>query len=309
MQVEDGARHLLRSDSRSQLALQSFAAVNVDSVHFGLLSTRGTFLTVTSGQVVMADVLTPDAQLTLADHGRGVGCGPGSFRGEFFNNAELAGDPVAVTCSTAIDHHWSSTGGGVPELNGQIRHFSVRWTGSIQFPAPSVSGGSSPSGSWEFETTADDGSRLFVDGQLVLDKWNGACCSTWTSQTQHLSTGHPHNIVFEMQNYNGAANAILDWGFVGCGEHHETGHYLAEYWPNSAMEGQPVTLCEGAPDAAGIHKDWGAGAATSTELQLYTQMGSPPSFSVRNSCFRVDFASLRNNFHACSGPVECLHCI
>lgn len=141
----------------------------------------------------------------------------GEFLAEFFPNVNLGGTPTQVVCEATIDRQWGY--GGVPELQGQADRFSVRWTGSFQFPSPT------PTGSWEFQSTADDGSRVYVDGALVIDKWTD-CCTTWTSDALDLDSTTQHQVVYEMMESDGEAFAILDWSFAGCG----ADSFLVEYF-------------------------------------------------------------------------------
>jgi len=81
------------------------------------------------------------------------------WKAEYFNNESLAGMPAAVRSDAAIDFDWAD-GSPVAGVIG-TDHFSVRWTRNIR-----VRGGE-----WRFRTTTDDGVRLWVDGDLVIDCW------------------------------------------------------------------------------------------------------------------------------------------
>lgn len=59
----------------------------------------------------------------------------------------------------AIDFDW---GPGLPGEGLSADHFSVRWSGRLQIDSP---------GLYTFELSSDDGSRLFVAGQPVVDHW------------------------------------------------------------------------------------------------------------------------------------------
>lgn len=83
----------------------------------------------------------------------------GSWKGEYFNNQDVSGVPVVTRSDADIDFDWDY---GSP-VAGVISddHFSARWTRNIHFLG-SV---------WRFKTTTDDGVRLWVDGDLVIDQW------------------------------------------------------------------------------------------------------------------------------------------
>jgi hypothetical protein len=49
--------------------------------------------------------------------------------------------------------------------------FSVRWTNTVNFPK----------GIYRFRATVDDGVRVFVDDQLVIDGWRVQAVATFDS--------------------------------------------------------------------------------------------------------------------------------
>ena len=83
---------------------------------------------------------------------------PGGFSAAYFNNADLT-DPVTTTTVPVIDFNW---GKGIPAPGVDPSTFSARWTGFIkpQFTE-----------TYTFITTADDGVRLSINGQTLIDHW------------------------------------------------------------------------------------------------------------------------------------------
>jgi len=77
---------------------------------------------------------------------------------EFFNSFDLSGEPVLTKVDQEIDFFWFG------EFSPQVNHeeFSARWTG--KFTAPE-------SGTYTFSLTSAGLSRLYVDGQEVIDNW------------------------------------------------------------------------------------------------------------------------------------------
>jgi beta-glucosidase len=82
------------------------------------------------------------------------------FKGEYFNNKELKGEPVIVRTEEQINYDWSR---GRPAPQVSEDNFSVRWTGKFKPPE---------SGTYQLGTMADDGVRLYLDGQLLVDAWS-----------------------------------------------------------------------------------------------------------------------------------------
>jgi autotransporter-associated beta strand protein len=84
-----------------------------------------------------------------------------------------------------------------PNTNG----FSVRWVGQILAPA---------TGSYTFSVAADDGIRLWVDGNPVIDGWSTGN-STRNGTVITLNENTRYDIVVEYFNQTGGANCTLKW--------------------------------------------------------------------------------------------------
>lgn len=80
------------------------------------------------------------------------------FSGTYYNNADLT-SPVISRNDSAIDFNW---GKGSPDPGVDPSTFSVRWTGYIK---PTYGE------TYTFYATADDGVRLKVNGQTIIDRW------------------------------------------------------------------------------------------------------------------------------------------
>jgi hypothetical protein len=106
--------------------------------------------------------------LTVALSPQAVQAADAAWRGEYFNNPNLSGAPVFARPDSDINFDWGlgSPGAGIP-----VDYFSVRWTRSVAFPA----------GNWRFNATADDGVRVFVDGQLIIDQWHISAPATYSA--------------------------------------------------------------------------------------------------------------------------------
>ncbi len=81
------------------------------------------------------------------------------WKGEYFNNPELAGAPSVVRNDYAIAFNW---GLGWPNPKIAADRFSVRWTRTVKLNE----------GVYRFTMNVDDGGRLFVDNVLVIDQWH-----------------------------------------------------------------------------------------------------------------------------------------
>ena len=81
-----------------------------------------------------------------------------AFSGCYYNNISLSGSPSLVRIDNLINFNWGtdSPAPAVTPLN-----FSVRWQGYFTFQT----------GEYTFNTIASDGLRIYIDGQLILDRW------------------------------------------------------------------------------------------------------------------------------------------
>jgi glucose/arabinose dehydrogenase len=111
-----------------------------------------------------------------------IQCPTGQFRAEYFNNQTLAGAPTFQQCEAAIDQQWGagSIGHGIG-----VDHFSARWTGQIPFSG----------GIYKFTAIANDGVRVWVDGQLAVDGWRDGATTTFPG-TMTVTSGD-HTVVVE----------------------------------------------------------------------------------------------------------------
>jgi beta-glucosidase len=123
--------------------------------------------------------------------------GAAGLRAEYFNNKELKGEPALVRNETEIGFDSSQEPApGIPNTD-----FSVRWTGRLAV---------SESGPYLFTFTGDDGFRVFVDGQLLIDHWAlGAARAA--SGTLSLEAGKTYELKLEYFQAGGEYLARFGW--------------------------------------------------------------------------------------------------
>jgi len=127
------------------------------------------------------------------------------LKGEYFNNMNLTGEP-ALTRTENVGFNW---GGASPGQPIGTDGFSVRWTGSLTPPE---------SGNYIFGTRSDDGIRLWVGGDPVINNW-GDHSATWNrSAPVYLEAGEPVAIRLEFYENGGDAVAELYWSGPGIDE-------------------------------------------------------------------------------------------
>jgi glucose/arabinose dehydrogenase len=118
------------------------------------------------------------------------------FTGEYFANRDLAGAPVLTRTDPAIDFLWSTN---APDPAVPADNFSARWSGTRHFAT----------GRYAFTTATDDGVRLYLDGQLVIDGWRDQSGYAYTYVADLVEGDH----ALVMEYYDNAvdATAKLSW--------------------------------------------------------------------------------------------------
>jgi len=131
---------------------------------------------------------------------------PGNrWKGEYFNGITPTGSPAMVRDDGADDFLNFNFGDGGPGGNCGlgVDNFSARWTRMVNF-APGI---------YRFSVTGDDGVRLYVDGQLKINKWFSQGATTYTADVP-LSSAGAHEVKLEYFESGGSAVALLSWTLV-----------------------------------------------------------------------------------------------
>jgi hypothetical protein len=110
----------------------------------------------------------------------------------------FTGATVSRTDAT-VNFNW---GNGSPSPSIGPDTFSARWTGQVQ---------AIESGSYRFQTVSDDGVRLWVNGQQLINNWTNHSATTNTSAAVTLVAGQKYDITMEYYENTGAAVAKLLW--------------------------------------------------------------------------------------------------
>jgi RHS repeat-associated protein len=147
----------------------------------------------------------PSSQLYAARPANGV-------QATYYDNIDFTGTKVLRT-DPAINFNW---GGGSPEPTMGVDGFSVRWEGQI---VPRFSE------TYTFYAGSDDGVRLWINGQLIVDNWWDRGHTEGTG-TINLVMGQAYDIRMEYYENGGGASATLAWS---------SGRQLKEIVPSSQL--------------------------------------------------------------------------
>jgi hypothetical protein len=157
-------------------------------------------LTVSDGAVTVSDDVTITVNPAIV-----IGSGTGLV-GDYFNdpnNGTHFVTPVRGRLDATVNFDWASAS---PASGVSVDNFSVRWTGRVQAPV---------TGNYTFTTTADDGVRLWVNGQLLIDNWSDQAATTRTSAPVALVASALYDVKLEYFEHGGLATAKLLWAYPG----------------------------------------------------------------------------------------------
>jgi len=145
-----------------------------------------------------------------------------------------------------INFDW--TNGTSPDLSNGT--YSVRWTGQVQ---PQFSD------TYMFVVQSDDGCKLWVNDQLLINKWQSQGLTTWSNSIA-LQAGTRYDIRLEYLQAGGGAQCYLNWYSPDQSE---------QIIPTSSL--YPTNTYVNATNAA---------AAITSSLTAVAFLGQPFSFSV-----------------------------
>ncbi|MDD3829052.1 MAG: PA14 domain-containing protein, partial [Anaerolineae bacterium] len=145
------------------------------------------------------------------------------WQASYWNNTTLSGPPVLERSEVQLDHDW---GGASPDSLINPDHFSARWRREIVVEA----------GIYHFAVTGDDGIRLLVDEQPVIDDWSVHLAHE--NQGSRYLSGGLHTVTVEYFENDGSAVAKLRWDPA------DQSAPVLRYMPLTAS-GEPLLVKEG----------------------------------------------------------------
>lgn len=126
--------------------------------------------------------------------GKGIGLAYEYFENDNLTNFKEKG------IDSVIDFNW---GVGSPSKSiSKDQNYSIRWKGYIQAPYDE---------DYVFYVTYDDGASLWVDRQLMVDKWNVSEINTVKSKAIALKAGQKVEILLLYHNNSLAGQVKLEW--------------------------------------------------------------------------------------------------
>lgn len=124
--------------------------------------------------------------------------GESGLQADYYSNTSLSGDAVISRVDPHVDFQFfgASPGSGLANNN-----WSARWRGTLTPPV---------NGPYTLYLASDDGSRLYVNGNLVIDNWGDHALQT-KSTSLTLNAGQAYNIEVQYYQGAGAADVHFSW--------------------------------------------------------------------------------------------------
>jgi beta-glucosidase len=124
------------------------------------------------------------------------------LKGEYFDNKDLQGQPVATRIDSQVNFDWYTN---APVAQLPTDNFSVRWTGRFVPPA---------TGKYQFGARADDGVRVYLDDEVLVENWHDGSAKTVTKAVE-LEAGRSYKLRIEYYDRYASATARLVWSPPG----------------------------------------------------------------------------------------------
>jgi hypothetical protein len=121
-----------------------------------------------------------------------------AWKGYYFSNPSLSGEPELVRQDAAINFDWS-TGSPAPKITRD--NFSVRWVRSEYFLA----------GNYTIGVRHDDGMRVLLDDKILYESWCNQCANNRFFEF-YLPEGHH---VFVVEYYDHVGDAVAQVRLCG----------------------------------------------------------------------------------------------
>ncbi|WP_421810601.1 glycoside hydrolase family 3 C-terminal domain-containing protein [Flagellimonas sp.] len=107
------------------------------------------------------------------------------LQAEYFNNITLEGEPALTRIDPVIDFRWTLFSPDQEKINYDF--YSARWTGKLKAPE---------TGTFKIGIKGNDGYRVYINGELVVDNWTKQTVRTIT-QDYRFEKGKEYDLKVE----------------------------------------------------------------------------------------------------------------
>src|SRR5204862_5359998 len=136
-----------------------------------------------------------DSAVSAATYTLGTVVGTG-LQGDYYNGTNF-NTLILTRINPTINFNWFGSPGGAVTVD----NFSVRWTGFVKAVSSEL---------YTFTTNSDDGVRLRVNGQTIIDNWTTHAPLENSGQIT-LQAGQSYSIQMDFFEATGGALAQLYW--------------------------------------------------------------------------------------------------
>jgi hypothetical protein len=123
----------------------------------------------------------------------------GGVKGEYYNSTTPSGVPQLSRIDSEINFSWGDPGGPGDPIG--VDNFSARWTADLEIAIAD---------SYTFITTSDDGVRLWLNDELIIDNWTDHGTADNMTLPMALEPG-VYSLRMEYYEAGGGAVAQLSW--------------------------------------------------------------------------------------------------
>ena len=188
----DGAPYAFTATADDGVRVYLDGALIIDQWKDQAPTTLSAYRQVSAGQHTVTMEYYERAGGAVAKLGWAKGCPVGQHLAEYFATKTLTAPAAISRCEAApISYDW---GNGSPASSVPTDGFSARWSGTFAFSART----------YTFTARTDDGVRVWVDGVLIINRWQDQA-PTQASVNRVMTAG---NHVVKVEYYEGAGGAV-----------------------------------------------------------------------------------------------------
>ncbi|WP_261512680.1 beta-glucosidase [Chryseobacterium paludis] len=123
------------------------------------------------------------------------------LKGSYFSNSDLKGKPAFERQDEQLSFKWTLYSPDQEKL--QPDNYSVQWIGKLKAPE---------SGKYQLGLQGNDGFRLFLDGKMIVDRWEKLSYSTQTAEV-NFTKNKEYDLKIEFRENRGEAHIELIWNY------------------------------------------------------------------------------------------------
>lgn len=225
--------------------------------------------------LLVAIAIAVALSVVMAAMGRGprVEASSGVWRAAYYANMDLAGAPALERDEgDAIDEWYDGVTRPAPGV--PARGFSVRWTRTAAFDAVWL---------YRFSVNADDGIRVLIDGQRIIDEWSDKSPTSYAAEMR-IEAGE-HELAVEYYHHYGTGQTQLAVELISADTPTPTATATDTPVPTStAAPAPPTTKPTQSPVATEVplsHEHAPSRTATRTATPTRTATATPTSGSLQ----------------------------